>query len=138
LTGDAVFRQSDVTDPTTGLTRGISGLHQSDWSVHFSQALPRWKASWGVDVFGPWIQTFYRFDEIDTDKLGAFITPFAEYKPRADLTFKVELLSPFGQGLEHSREVFNGPRNLDGIDFIDVHHIHTGRFLRVRFIKSFS
>ena len=138
LTGDVTLRQSQVTDPTTGLSRGISGLHQSDWAIHFTQGLPRWKASWGADLIGPWIQTFYRFDEIDTDKLKAALNLFVEYKPRPDFALRIEALNVTGQGIEHSRRVFNGPRNTDGLDFTDVHQLRTGHYIRLRFIKSFS
>ncbi len=137
LTGEATVRQSRVIDPTTGLVRSVSGLRQSDWAIHFSQGLPRWKASWGADIIGPSIQTFYRFDEIDTDKLKPFVTLFAAYEPRRDLTFRIEALNPTGQGAEHSRQLFNGPRNLEGLAFADVHAIRTGHFVRVRVIKSF-
>jgi hypothetical protein len=137
ITGETTLRQSRVTDPTTGHFRGLSGLHQSDWTVHFTQGLPRWRASWGFDLDGPWTQTFYRFDEIDTDKLRLYVSPFIEYKPRSDLAFRVEALNPFGQGVEHSRQVFNGPRDIEGVDFTDVRNIRTSHYVRIRFIKSF-
>jgi hypothetical protein len=138
ITGEATLRQSRVIDPTTGAPRPISGLHQSDWAAHFTQGLPRWKASWGADVLGPWVQTFYRFDEIDTDKLKPYVILFAEYKPRADLTFKIEALNPVGQGSEHSRQVFDGPRGQFGADFTDVHQLRTSHYLRARVVKSFQ
>jgi len=138
LTGVATLRRSQVTDPTTGASRGLSGLHQSDWELHYTQGLPQWKTSFGADVFGPWVQTFYRFDEIDTDKLSTFVTMFVDYSPYAGTTFKIEALNALGQGLEHSREVYNGARNITGLDFTDVHHIRTGHFIRLRVIKNFG
>ena len=138
LTGDATFRESRVLDPTVLRYRPISGLHQSDWVIHFTQGLPRWRASWGADLYGPWNQTFYRFNEIDTDKLHMFVGLFADYKSRTDLSFRIEAINAFGQGFEHSRQVFNGPRNDSGLDFTDVHQIRLGHFFRLKVIKSFQ
>jgi hypothetical protein len=61
---------------------------------------------------------------------------FAEYSPKIDMTFKVEALNVAGQGLEHSRDVYNGPRNTDSLDFSDVRHLRAPHFIRFRFIKT--
>lgn len=138
LTGQATLRRSSVIDPTVGLARPISGLHPNDWELHFTQGLPRWKATWGFDVNGQWRETYYRFDEIDTDKLKTFAVLFAEYKPRPDLAFRAELRNAGGRGFEHAREVYLGPRNLDGLDYVDVRDLHTGRFVYFRVLKTFG
>jgi hypothetical protein len=138
LTGQATFRRSHVIDPTTGRPRGISGLHGSDWEAHFSQGIPRWKATWGFDVNGQLGQTFYRFDEIDTDKLKTYVDLFAEYRPRTDLTFKIELLNATARGFDHFRTVFNGPRNLFPVAFAEVRDLENGRFVRLSMIKQFG
>ncbi|MDB5483496.1 MAG: TonB-dependent receptor [Caulobacteraceae bacterium] len=137
LTGTATVRKSRVTDPTTGQVRELSGLHQSDWEIHYTQGVPAWRASFGADVYGPSTQTFYRFDEIDTDKQSMVVSMFADYTPRMDITFKIEALNVAGQGIEHSRQAYNGPRNSTGLDFTDVHHIRAGHFIRLRFVKTF-
>jgi hypothetical protein len=137
LTGVATLRRSHATDPTTAQVRELSGLHQSDWELHYTQGIPALKISLGADIFGPSTQTFYRFDEIDTDKLGTYLTMFMDYSPRTDLTFKIEALNMTGQGIEHSRQVYTGPRNSTGLDFTDVHHLRAGHFLRLRFIRTF-
>jgi hypothetical protein len=138
LTGEATLRESRVTDPTVHRVRSISGLHRSDWTLHFTQGMPRWRASWGCDLYGPWTQSYYRFDEIDADKLKMYVGLFADYKPRGDLTFRIEAINAFGQGIEHSRVVFDGPRNAAGVDFTDVHQLRVGHFLRLKLTKSFQ
>jgi hypothetical protein len=137
LTGVATLRRSSVTDPTIGDIRALSGLHQSDWELHYTQGLPRWKMSLGADLFGPWTQTFYRFDEIDTDKQAIFSTLYMEYVMSASTTLRIEALNAFGTGIEHSRQVYNGPRNTDGLDFTDVHHLRVPHFIRLRVTKTF-
>ncbi|MEO8927446.1 MAG: TonB-dependent receptor [Caulobacteraceae bacterium] len=138
LTGQATLRRSSVIDPTVGLTRPISGLHPNDWEIHFTQGLPRWKSIWGFDIFGQWRETYYRFDEIDTDKLKTYVILFAEYKPRPDLSFRAELDNAGGRGFEHAREVFLGPRNMNGLAYTDVRDLHTGRFVYFRILKMFG
>jgi hypothetical protein len=138
LTGDATFRRSRVIDPTTGGPREISGLHPSDWDLHFTQGLPRWKAAWGFDVNGQWRQTFYRFNEIDTDKVKTYLSLFAEYKPRTDLTLKLEILNATDRGVEHFRQVFVGPRDDNPLAFIDHRDLGVGRFVRISMVKSFG
>jgi hypothetical protein len=137
LTGEATLRESHVTDPTTGQGRGLSGLHQSDWAIHYSQGFPAWRMTIGSDIYGPWTQTFYRFDEIDIDKQRTFVSMFVEYNPRSDVSIRVDALNVVGQGVEHSRQVYYGPRNTDSLDFSDVHQIRTPHFIRLRFVKSF-
>lgn len=61
------WRQSDVIDPTTGRQREISGLRHDDSEIHFTQGLPRWKSTGGIDVFGVWRETCHRFNEVDSD-----------------------------------------------------------------------
>ena len=138
ITGDATLRHSSVTDPTTGQTRSASGLHQSDWNLHFTQGLPRWKASWGADISGPFIETFYRFNEVDTNKLSLFVQLFAEYQPRPDLSFRVEFSNAAGQGLERSRQLFTDARGSSALVFTDVHSTRLRQFLKLKIVKSFS
>ncbi|HEY2179038.1 MAG TPA: TonB-dependent receptor, partial [Caulobacteraceae bacterium] len=138
LTGQAVFRRSRVIDPTTGMPRAISGLHGSDWEAHYSQGIPALKATWGFDVLGQWGRTFYRFNEIDTTKLKTYLSLFAEYKPRADLTFKIELLNATARGVEAYRQVYTGPRDTDGLAFVDLRDLDVGRFVRLSMVKSFG
>jgi outer membrane receptor protein involved in Fe transport len=138
LTGQATFRRSRVIDPTTGQPRGISGLHGSDWEAHFSQGVPRWKATWGVDVIGQMGAKAYRFNEIDTDKIKTYVDLFAQYQPRADLTLRIDLLNASARGFDHFRQVYGGPRNQDPLIFAEARDLENGRFVRLTLIKQFG
>lgn len=138
LTGSTTFRNSRVIDPTTGLPRPISEVHPNDWEAHFTQGVPKLKSTWGFDVFGQWQSTSYRFDEIDTQKLKPYVDVFAEYKPKPDLTFRLQLKNASGHGYEQAREVFGGSRNSSGVAYSDVRDLHTGRFIYVKVIKTFG
>lgn len=138
LTGQATWRWSSVTDPTTGLKREISGLQPVSAEAHFTQGVPKLKMTWGVDVFDQWRQTYYRFDEIDTDKLKTYVSIYGEYKPRADLAIRLMVENASGRGFEHTRQICPGPRNTNGLALTDIRNLHTGRGLYARIRKSFG
>ena len=48
LRGALQFRDSAVTDPVTGETRGISEEKPVEGEVEFTQELPAWRGRWGV------------------------------------------------------------------------------------------
>jgi outer membrane receptor protein involved in Fe transport len=138
LTGAAVFRRSRATDPTTGLPRPITDLHGADWEAHFSQGLPKLKSSWGFDILGQFGQTEYHFDEIDVAKVKTYVSLFAEYRPRSDLTLKVELLNATARHVERYRQYYDGPRNNSPLDFSDLRDQRIGRLVRLSVVKVFG
>ncbi|WP_297692962.1 TonB-dependent receptor plug domain-containing protein [Phenylobacterium sp.] len=113
---DVVERWSHVTDPTTHQLRAISNLHPLDWSVNFNQDLPRYNASVGFDLFGGFQQRSYRFNLIENFKLQTFAHPFAEWRPRPDLSLRAELplINHPHVRLRDEFLVFPGPRSRGG------------------------
>ncbi len=138
LTGQATWRWSRVIDPTTGQPRPISGLRPLDAEAHFTQGIPRFKATWGFDIYNQWQETYYRFNEIDTDKLKTYVVLFAEYKPRPDLAFRAEIDNAGARGFEHVRNVYVDARNTSPLAFTDLRDLHFGRILYFRVLKTFG
>ncbi|MEO7025925.1 MAG: TonB-dependent receptor plug domain-containing protein [Caulobacteraceae bacterium] len=138
LTGQATWRASRVTDPTTGAPRPISSLHPFDGELHFTQGLPRWKATWGFDVLSQWQEVAYRFDEIDIDKLKTYVDFFAEYKPQPDLSIRFELDNATARGFEHIRYIWNASRGSSPLLYSDVRDLHFGQLLHLRVLKTFG
>lgn len=138
IKGQATWRRSEVIDPTTGDAREISGLHSVDWELHFTQDLPALKANWGIDVLGGFRESYYRLTEIETRKLEAFATVYAEVKPRPDLILRVELQNVTGRDVQRIREVYLGPRDLGVLAYTDVRNLEWGRCLFVRLRKTFG
>jgi outer membrane receptor protein involved in Fe transport len=138
LTVRETLRQSRVIDPTTGRARSISGLRPQIGEIHFAEGLPAWKASWGFDVFGQFRETYYRFNEIDTDKLKTFASIYFEYKPTRDLSFKIELENIGGRSYRHSREIFSGPRSTFPLEYVDIRDLRGPRSLYFRLRKTFN
>jgi hypothetical protein len=138
LTGQSTWRRSRVRDPTTGEMRAISALHHIDAEAHFSQGLTRWKSTWGFDLYREWREVYYRFNEIDNNRLKSYLTLFFEYKPTPSLSFRAELDNAGARGYKLSRQVFNGPRNTSGVAFTDVRDLEFGRILYFRVRKTFG
>jgi hypothetical protein len=136
LRGDYTRRWSEVTDPTTGGKRAISGQHPSDWDAHYSQ--PIGKFTYGVDAYGGWQERYYRFNAIQIDKLGTYVTPFVEWKPRPNLSWRIELDNVTARGFKHTFENFNGPRSAFPLAAVEQRTVRPGRIFYLRLRKTFG
>ena len=119
LKAQGTWRHSSVADPTTGAWRRISGQHPFDYEIHYTQDLPRWKSTWGIDVFNRWTETYYRFSEIDAYKLKTWVDVFLEYKPRANFSLRLEADNIGGRGFQRVLNVYSGPRNTNPLLYVD-------------------
>ncbi|RAK64315.1 TonB-dependent receptor plug domain-containing protein [Phenylobacterium kunshanense] len=138
LKGDVTKRWSSVEDPTTGESREISGLKPLEWNATFSHDLPQWRMSYGVDAYGGWRRTFYRFDQVETVKLKTWVRPFAEWRPQPDLFVRFELPNVTSRGLRRIREVYDGPRDTGQLKFTEDRDLQFGRMYYVRIRKTFG
>ena len=138
LRTSADWRRSEVTDPVTGETRRISGQRPFTGEIHFSQDLPRYKTQWGIETFVGWEQRFYRFDQIETVKMGTWVELYAEYKPRPDLSFRIEAQNLAARDFTRVRDVYSGPRNTSGLDAVDRRPLGFDPFLYFRIRHTFS
>ncbi len=127
-----------MTDPTTGRERSFSNLHRFDYEAHYTQDLPRLHSTWGIDVFNRWTQTSYRFSEIDSYKLKAWLELYFEYKPHPDLALRVELDNVTGRGFERLLYVYNGPRNTSSLAYVDDRRQQVPQYVHVRLRKTFG
>jgi hypothetical protein len=112
LRGIGSIRVSEVTDPTTGETRRISGEHPQDWDLTFTQDLPQWKINWGIEAYGGWRETYYRYNRIETVKLRTFVSPFIEWKPQPSLSVLLQIQNATSRDLFRQQDFYGGPRNL--------------------------
>jgi len=138
LRGSSTWRRSDVTDPTTGVKREISGLRPLEWQASFSWDLPQHQLNWGIEVNGAWRQTYYRLDEIEISKLKTYVQPYIEWKPRPDLRVRGEWSNATERGFRNTRYVYNGPRNRNGLAYADDRDIQFGQMYYIRIRKTFG
>ena len=136
----ATWRHSEVIDPATHQPREISNLHPVDSEVHFTQTLAPLKSTWGFDLFPSWRQSQYLFDEVDTQRLGLWIDTFWEYKPRPDLSLRVEADNLASHGQEQIRAFYVPFRDVGGgvLSSIDTRSPRFGPELSVRLRKTFG
>ncbi|WP_374573093.1 TonB-dependent receptor plug domain-containing protein [Phenylobacterium sp.] len=136
LQAEGTWRRSKVTDPTTGDSREISKLRPLEWEAHFTQDLPQWRMNWGIDAYGAWRETSYRYDQVSTTKLKTFVKPFVQWKPRPDLILRVEVQNATERGLRRTLTVYDGPRGASPIAFTDDRDNQFGRILFIRLQKN--
>ncbi|MGZ6018916.1 MAG: TonB-dependent receptor plug domain-containing protein [Phenylobacterium sp.] len=137
LRGDYTRRLSQVIDPTTHQPRPISGLHPTDWEAHYSQ--PIGDFSYGVDIqFNGWQQRYYRFNQIEIDKLQPYVTPFLEWKPNPKFSFRFELDNATARTFKHVYENWDGPRDRTPVASVEQRSYKPGRIFYFRVRKIFG
>ena len=132
------WSRSEVTDPVTGEARRISGQAPFEGEINFSQDLPRYHTQWGVNTSLGFQERYYRFDQIETVELGTWVQLYAEYKPRPDLSIRVEMQNLAARNYSRTRQVFTGPRNISGLDFTDRRDLNFDPFVYIRIRHTFS
>ena len=140
LKGEVLRRWSEVTDPTTHEKREISGLHPNDWNATFSQDLARYKVNLGVDLYGGFRKSYYRFNLIETIKLQTYVRPYAEWKPNPTWSLRMELpLATAPQvRFRDTLQIFPGPRSAGGQPDIQDRQFHFPRGIYVRVLRNFG
>jgi len=138
LRGDLTKRWSDVTDPTTGDKREISGLRPLEWNAYLTQDVPRWRLNYGVNVYGAYRETSYRYNLIETTKLKTFVHPFIEWKPKPDVHIRFELPNLTERGLRRTVLIYPGPRSQGGQPIVEDRDLQPGRAWYIRVRKTFG
>jgi len=138
LKGSAIKRDTEVVDPTTFETRSISGRHPQDWDLTFTQDLPAWKVNWGVEVYGGWSETYYRFNRIETVKLRTFVAPYIEWKPTPDISWMLQIQNATSRDLQRQQEFYSGPRNLTPLSGREVRQYDNQPLIYIRLRKQFG
>lgn len=138
LKGQLTWRDTRVIDPLSLSNREISSLHPIDWEVHFSQAIPDWRLTWGLDLQGGIRERVFRLTEIETKKISPFLTLFVEHRLQRDLTVRVEAVGINLRDAKRIREVYVGPRSLGRLNYTDVRDLEWGGDVMVRLRKTFG
>lgn len=138
LKGQVTWRDTRILDPLSRSNRQISTLHPVDWEAHFTQAIPSWRMTWGLDLLGGIRERVFRLTEIETKKISPYLILFAEYRPAPDLSIRVDLNGINLRDAKRIREVYAGPRNLGRLSFTDVRDLEWGGDVNVRLRKTFG
>jgi outer membrane receptor protein involved in Fe transport len=138
LRGEVVKRWSEVKDPTTGEKRQISGLEHLEWEASLTQDLPRWRINYGVELFGGFRQTYYRYNIVETVKFSTYVHPFIEWKPRPDIHIRFEAPNVTGRGVRRTIVRYPGPRNAGGAPSMEHRDVNAPQMWYVRVRKTFG
>ena len=128
------WNHTEVTDPTTGEIRPISGIRASQATITFQQDITSWKLQWG----GAWIpllgQKNYRPDQISGWRGHDYYELWAEYKPTPTLSIRgqVNIWDDFNV----ERTEF-GDRETRPIAFVENRFIDPRTFYQIRLRKTF-
>jgi len=128
------WNHTEVTDPTTGETRPISGIRASQATISFQQDVTRLKLQWG----GAWIpllgQKNYRPDQISGWRGHDYYELWAEYKPTPTLAIRgqVNIWDDFNV----ERTEF-GDRIARPIAFVENRFVDPRTFYQIRLRKTF-
>ena len=132
---DAAYRQSSVTDPLTGVSRRLSYQQGFDCTVGYTQDVKGGRYSFGFE-HGCEVgrTTGYRIDEVRTFRQPPFAYVYGQWKPKADLTLRLDLGNLINGSSATLRDVYDGPRDVAPLLFREERATRRGRYayLQVR------
>jgi hypothetical protein len=136
LKGTVTRRRSEVTDPTTGDPRRISG--QSEWvgDAHFSHDLPRWKLTWGVDLTYGSDTSIYQPTVIERVGAAARLSAFIEYRLRPDLNLRLEAFNLTDTKVKLVVDSYAGLRSTAPLAYSELRKPGDGPYLFFRVRKT--
>jgi hypothetical protein len=129
---------SEVTDPTTGEGRRISGQRPRNLEFQFRQDLPRYKLTYGALYLDGFQETYFRYNEIFRVRLDRYFQAFVEYKPDPKTSFRVELANIGRFNLDRDREVYSGPRDENPLSFTEQFSTQARQRLILRLRRTFG
>ena len=129
------WNHTEVTDPTTGETRAISGLRPSQPVFTIAQDITSWKLQWG----GAYIATLHQFS-YDPDQTSGFrgadyFEIWAEYKPTATLSLRAQI--NIWDDFEVQRTVFADRTQARPVAYYENRYIDPRTFVSLRLRKTF-
>ncbi|MGX1587144.1 TonB-dependent receptor plug domain-containing protein [Brevundimonas diminuta] len=128
------WNHTEVTDPTNGETRPISGIRASQATISFQQDVTRLKLQWG----GAWIpllgQKNYRPDQISGWRGHDYYELWAEYKPTPTLAIRGQI--NIWDDFNVERTEF-GDRIARPIAFVENRFVDPRTFYQIRLRKTF-
>ena len=132
------FDQSRLTDPLTGQERRIGGRLPFGCGVSFNQDLGGGRWSYGFDhgcnIDDP-IQ--YRIREVRYIEDEPFVLVYGQWKPRPDLTLRVDVGNATDRESRRERFVHAGPRNAAPLSFREERGESASPWVFIQLRKTF-
>ena len=137
LLARATVSQSSVTDPLTGEDRRFSGQIAFGCGINFRQDLRGGRWSYGFDhgcnLDDP-VQ--YRIREVRYFEDEPFVTIYGQWKPREDLTVRLDLGNATDREQRRERFVYSGSRNSAPLAFREERGTRMSPWLFIQIRKT--
>ena len=127
-----------VLDPVTGEERRFQGNQAFGCGVAFNQDLMGGRWAWGFD-HGCNIDKGrgFRVREVRAFYAEPEVRIYGQWKPRTDLTVRVDLSNITDREQGYSRDIYSGPRDTAPLAFREVRRTRMSPFLFVQIRKTF-
>ncbi len=128
------WNKTEVTDPTTGEKRPISGIRPTQATITFQQDITSWKLQWG----GSWLpllgQKDFQPDQIAGWRGSDYYELWTEYKPTPTLSIRAQVT--IWDHFDVTRIVF-ADRAARPVQFVENRFIDPRTFYQIRLRKTF-
>ncbi len=130
---DLTWVRSRVTDPTTHLSRAISGDKPFRAVVSLTNDAPRLKSSWEVDLYSGGRTPTWRIEEVRVTDVQPQVDLVWIYRPRPRQTVQLQLSNAFSRERRRTRTDWAGPRNTTPVLFEEQYAVTGPPVAMVRF-----
>ena len=125
-----IYRDSSVTDPTTGQKRNISDYVQPwEGNIEWFHDVPTHHFRWGANLRLSEKSQSYRLDETRVASERGWLGLFAEYSPSNRWSIRLEAQNLTGREVRLERSIYDGPRNTGEIESTKIQSIKTYPYL---------
>lgn len=129
------WNETEVTDPTTGERRAISGVRASQAVISFAQDIPSWDLNWSVTWLPRLGQATYSPDQTLAWRGTDYFELAAEYKPTDSLSIRAQL--NLWDEFVVERTVYADRTAPRPIAFVETRDIDPRTFVSLRVRKTF-
>ena len=129
------WNKTEVTDPTTGLSRPISGVRPSQPGFTLSQDITSWKLNWSVTYLDNLQQLYYDPDQTSGFRGNDYLEAFAEYKPTPTLSIRAQV--NVWNDFVVERTVFADRTVARPVEFVELRPVDPRTFWQIRVRKTF-
>ena len=132
------WADSSVIDPVTGEERRLQGQQPFGCGIAFNQDLQGGKWSYGFD-HGCNVDRNpnFRVREVRTIVSEPFVNIYGQWKPRSDLTVRLDIGNASNRAIGYDRDIYSGPRDVAPIAFSESRRTRMSRWLFVQIRKTF-
>ncbi|MDO9589062.1 MAG: TonB-dependent receptor [Brevundimonas sp.] len=129
------WNHTEVTDPTTGETRAISGVRPSQPVFTIAQDITSWKLQWGGAYIASLEQNSFDPDQTSGFRGSDYFELWAEYKPTPTLSLRAQV--NVWNDFEVERTVYANRTQARPIAYVENRYIDPRTFVSLRLRKTF-